>query len=338
MARKAFVACPYRVSVEPSNTDPMLASPVAVLPGSTAMQGGSAYEPKWDGYRGLVHRTDDGCRVISRNGNDLTECFPDIAAAVCSQLPADTIVDGELVVWRGDRIDFAALGERLTARRHCPDLARAFPATFMAFDVLRLEAVDLTRQSLHRRRTFLEKLAGDWCPPLQLTPQTTEVEVARRWLEEYAGVVGVEGLIVKGLGQTYRPGARGWRKFRIRHTWEAVVAAVTGTLANPRCLVLALPAGTVPTMRMAGVTLPLSDSQARDMAAVLQAYTGVDPWWSSPDLAVGGFGGEPVPALAVEQTVVVEVAADTAFEWGRWRHPTRYLRYRPDLNVGRISV
>ena len=78
--------------------------------------------------------TDAGCRVISRSGTDLTECFPDIAAAVCSQLPAETVVDGELVVWRHDRIDFTALGERLTARRRCPDLAREYPATFMAFD------------------------------------------------------------------------------------------------------------------------------------------------------------------------------------------------------------
>ena len=204
--------------MEPSITDPMLASPVAVLPGSTAMQGGSAYEPKWDGYRGLVHRTDDGCRLVSRNGNDLTDCFSDIAAAICSQLPADAVVDGELVVWRGDRIDFTALGERLTAPRRCPDLARAFPATFMAFDVLRLEGVDLTRQPLHRRgprwrswpgtgASRRGRCAAPGCPPLQLTPQTTDVEVAQRWLQEYADVdVGVEGWSSRGSGRPTGPG------------------------------------------------------------------------------------------------------------------------------------
>ncbi len=98
-------------------TEPMLASAVAPLPGSSAMPGASAYEPKWDGYRGLVHHTEGACRVVSRNGNDLTECFPDIASAVCAQLPPETVVDGELVVWRHDRIDFTALGERPTAPR-----------------------------------------------------------------------------------------------------------------------------------------------------------------------------------------------------------------------------
>jgi ATP-dependent DNA ligase len=318
-------------------TEPMLAGAVATLPDPAAFPGGSVYEPKWDGYRGLVHHSDAACRVMSRNGNDLTDCFPDIAAAICSQLPPGTILDGELVVWRGDRIDFTALGERLTARRRCPDLAREHPATFMAFDLLQHEGVDLTRQPLRTRRTALEWLAGDWCPPLQLTPQTTDVEVAERWLEEYASVdVGVEGLVVKGLAQSYRPGVRGWRKYRIRHTREAVVGAVTGPPEAPRSLVLALPAATGTRMRAAGVTLPLTASQAQEMAVMLSPYTGDDPWWGSPQLTIGGFGADPIPAHPVDPTIVVEVSADTAFERGRWRHPTRYLRHRPDLGTADI--
>jgi hypothetical protein len=132
-----------------------------------------------------------------------------------------------------------------------------------------------TWQPSQLRRNVLERFSGNWCPPIQLTPQTTDVEVAERWLEEDAAIeVGVEGLVVKVLGQMYRPGVAGWRKYRIRHTREAVVGAVTGTPAEPQRLVLALPpAGHRSADPDGGVTLPLT---ARDLAAVLQTYTGAD--------------------------------------------------------------
>src|SRR5689334_20501277 len=115
----------------------MLASPAVVLPDS--MPGGAAFEPKFDGWRALWHRTAEGARMFSRQGNDLTQCFPDVVEAVCDQVAAGTVLDGELVVWRDGRVDFTALSERMTQRRRCAALARAHPATFMAFDVLRLE-------------------------------------------------------------------------------------------------------------------------------------------------------------------------------------------------------
>ena len=65
-------------------------------------------EPKWDGYRAILERTREGCRVWSRNGADLTAGFPDIVDAACAQLQPGTVVDGELVVWSEGRLDFAA--------------------------------------------------------------------------------------------------------------------------------------------------------------------------------------------------------------------------------------
>jgi hypothetical protein len=70
---------------------------------------------------------------------------------------------------------------------------------------------------------------------------------------------------------------------------------------------------------------------------LLEPYTGGDPWWGSPRLSIRGFGSDPVPARAVDQIVVVEVQADTAFERGRWRHPTRYVRHRPELCVDDLT-
>ena len=74
----------------------MLAKHAATLPAGSALPGGTVYEPKWDGYRGILVREEDGCRVWSRGGADLTSCFTDVVDAACDQLAPGTAVDGEL--------------------------------------------------------------------------------------------------------------------------------------------------------------------------------------------------------------------------------------------------
>lgn len=185
----------------------MLAKPTATLPAARAMPGRTRWEPKWDGYRGIVVRDGDGCRVWSRTGTDLSSCFPDVVQAGCDQLRPGTVVDGELVVWKSGRIDFAALAPRLAYRG-----SRALPSTmaaasFLAFDLVALDGRDLRRDPLRLRRQELEDLAADWMPPLQLTPQTDDEVEARRWLEEYAAAdLGVEGLWPRELASGTKPG------------------------------------------------------------------------------------------------------------------------------------
>jgi ATP-dependent DNA ligase len=119
----------------------MLARPVKALPGPGEFPGGCLFEPKWDGFRGVLHvRTgvagEPVCRVQSRRGSDLSGAFTDIAAAAAAQLPAGTVVDGELVIWTADRLDFAALQRRMTSPSRAARLASGQPATFLVFDVL----------------------------------------------------------------------------------------------------------------------------------------------------------------------------------------------------------
>jgi ATP-dependent DNA ligase len=97
--------------------------------------------------RAGVVRRDGEVRLWSRNGNDFTAKFPDVQAALESQLTTDCVLDGELVVWTGDRLDFDALQQRMvntaaTVRRR---LAPAQPASFVAFDVLAVGDVDIRR-------------------------------------------------------------------------------------------------------------------------------------------------------------------------------------------------
>jgi ATP-dependent DNA ligase len=176
-------------------------------------------------------------------------------------------------------------------------------------------------------------------PPLQVTPATRDADVAAVWLRDYTDAeVGIEGLVVKGLAQAYRPQARAWPKLRSRDTAEAVVGAVTGSRARPERLVLGLQ-DAQGRLVVAGGTGPLSPGQQRDVARHLRA-AGDHPW--PPELPAGRTGafgrGRTLPVTLVEPTLVVEVHADSAFEHGRWRHLTRYLRARPDLLPGDVPT
>jgi ATP-dependent DNA ligase len=320
---------------------PGLAGPVDVelakledtIPGENAMRGGSVYELKWDGYRLAVVHDDDGVRLWSRNRTDLTSRFPDVAAAASEHVDVGTVLDGEVVVWNGARLDFDLLQRRLvTAAARVPALAREHPASFVAFDLLARDGRDLRRRSWDKRRASLEDVAAGWVPPLQLSPYTRELVEARRWFQEYRPA-GIEGLVVKGAATTYTPGKRGWVKVKSRETREVIVGAVIGSLTAPDAIVAGLVDGD-DQLIIVGRSTPLSVAQARSLAPVLRAPTGPHPW---PDkIASGGFGGgrDKVAITHVDPVVVVEVTADTALQAGRFRHPLRFVRHRPDLQPG----
>ncbi|WP_168197265.1 ATP-dependent DNA ligase [Kribbella sp. ALI-6-A] len=178
-------------------------------------------------------------RLWSRNGNDFTAKFPDVQVALARQVDVDCVLDGELVVWTGNRLDFDALQQRMastaaTVRRR---LAPAQPASFVAFDVLAIDSVDVRPMRWTARRTRLESLAAGWTPPLQLSPATADADEAMEWLEPFK-TSGVEGLVVKGASSRYLPGRREWLKVKHRDTVEAIIGAVTGSLQHPEILVV----------------------------------------------------------------------------------------------------
>jgi ATP-dependent DNA ligase len=297
---------------------------------------GCPSEPKWDGFRALVRVDADGARIRSRHGADLTAAFADVALAAAGQLHPGTLLDGELVVWDHDaeRLDFAALQRRLAAPRRAMSLARRQPASFVAFDILAEAGVALRGQRLRERRRVLEGLAPLLRPPLQVTPATVSGDVAAAWLRDHAAAdVGIEGLVVKGLGQMYRPGTRTWLKLRTRDTAEAVVGAVTGSLARPERLILGLPDADG-RLIVAGNTGPLSAGQRSELAGLLRRPRRAHPWPPEiPARRVAGFGRSgSLPVDLVEPALVIEIEADPAFEHGRWRHVTRYRRLRRELH------
>lgn len=334
------VATPERDAGEaggiPWPGEAMLAKPTDHLPPERALPGGCLYEPKWDGYRGLVAVDGRGRPVIrSRRGTDLTAAFPDLADAAAQQLPPGTLLDGELVVWNGRHLDFSQLQRRVAAPNRARALSRVLPASAMFFDCLQVRGTDLAAEPLRVRRRRLEGLLPSLSPPLQITPATRDRAVAQQWLEDYAAAgVGIEGIVIKGLAVRYQPGRRAWLKLRTRASAEALVGAVTGTLRHPERLILALP-GENGELVVAGSTAPLTLTEQRAVAALLRVPDGEHPW--PPEISsgpLGGWsGGRRTAIERVEPVLVVEVEADTAYEHRRWRHVTRFLRARPDLGV-----
>ena len=152
---------------------------------------GWSFEPKYDGFRALAFRDDHGVHLQSRQLRDLTAGFPDIAAAV-AQLD-DVVLDGELVVWRAGRFDFAALQDRLrSGSRRTRDLVTAAPAAYIVFDLLAHEGRDQRDRPYRKRRRKLEKLLARGLPDgLVLTPATTDAAVASSWMLGH-GATGIE--------------------------------------------------------------------------------------------------------------------------------------------------
>ena len=306
-----------------------LAKPVRSIPRPDALPGGCRYEPKWDGYRLVVVRGARSTRLWSKQGRDLTDRFQDVATAAIAQLPPGTVVDGEVVVWNGDRLDFGLLQRRMgTTPSRLGPILTAHPASYVAFDLLAAGGEDLRGLRWRDRRAALEELARRWAPPMQLSPVTGEISEAQRWFEDYRPA-GIEGLVAKGASTPYRPGRREWLKVKSWETTEVVAGGVIGTLERPSQLV----AGTYRDgeLVVVGRTSPLSPRQSEELAAVLTPADADHPW---PDrIGTGRFGGGrlSVPLTRVRPELVVEVSADAALQAGVFRHPLRFVRLRPDL-------
>ncbi|MFC7327072.1 ATP-dependent DNA ligase [Marinactinospora rubrisoli] len=296
------------------------------------------YEPKWDGFRAIADHRGGRVLLTSRSGRRLDARFPEVADAVADQIPPGTMLDGEIVRWSGDRLDFDALQRRNRAStRTARPLARSEPCHYIVFDLLRLEGADLTRRSLERRREALERLFEDVDQPSLLTLgwQTTDPETARDWYDTLPEV-GVEGLVIKDARRSYRPGRRDWEKFKHRLTTEAIVAGTIGPPDQPRELLLGRFDSRTGDLRVAGHTTELTKRQSDDLGGLLHRAAGDHPW---PRRLAPRWGGkDPIAYVQVEPEVVVEVQVDAASSAEQWRHVVRYMRVRAELSPADVPL
>jgi ATP-dependent DNA ligase len=182
-----------------------------------------SYEPKWDGFRCIVFRDGDDVELGSRNERPITRYFPELIEPLKTALPERAVVDGEIVIMTADGLDFDRLSNRIhPAASRITKLSQETPAAFVAFDLLAEGARDLRERPFETRRELLEaKLKPN--ATVHVTPRTRDPQAAAVWFEQFEGA-GLDGLVVKDVNGTYRPGERGWAKVKHLRTADCVVA------------------------------------------------------------------------------------------------------------------
>src|SRR6187431_2626075 len=215
-------AMPYEIPA------PMLAKSVPDVPEHDKVPGGLSYEPKWDGFRGLVSWDGENVEIGSRGAKPLTRYFPELVEAFARLLPEPCLLDGEVVVPKGDsgdqRLDWQSLTQRIhPAASRVNMLAETTPAMFIAFDLLARGERDLRGEPFEVRRAELVDLLRDVPHPVHVTRTTDDPALAERWLAEFEGA-GLDGVVAKPLAQPYAPNKR--TMFKIKHARTADVVAM----------------------------------------------------------------------------------------------------------------
>ncbi len=311
--------------------DLAMAKAVERIPAPDSLPGGALYEVKWDGFRAAAQIAAAGVALWSRQGKDLGRWFPDLLGPLAEQVPLGCVVDGEIIVWRQGRLDFDALQDRLGAGPvRVTALAAAAPVSFVAFDLLTVMGQDVRSRPLRERRALLEQLAEGFEPPLQLSPATTELEQAEAWFQDFAAA-GIEGLVVKGLGQPYKAD-RSWLKVKRRRELDVVCAGVIGPRERPKSLVIGLPIGG--RLRIVGRSSQLGPAVAARLGPLLHAPEGEHPWpHTIAPRILDRFTEDIDPViLTLVEPLVVEISADVAWSGNAFRHSVRFLRVRPELD------
>lgn len=325
--------------------EPMLAKPVDAIP----QDEGWLFEPKWDGFRAIVFRDGDEVLTQSRDLKPLDRYFPELADPLRERLPRRCIVDGEVVIAGDHGLEFESLLLRIhPAASRVAMLAEASPASFVAWDLLALDDIDLTTRPQSERRERLVEVLGGTKGRVHLTPATLDHATAQDWFERFEGA-GLDGVIAKRLDAPYQPGKRAMLKIKHQRTADCVVAGFRWhKLGEP--IVGSLLLGLYDDkgeLHHVGVTSSFTMERRRQLADEL-APLRVDaleghPWgdwaaWAEEAAAAGrrmpgatsrwnqgrDLSWEP---LRIER--VVEVAYDH-LQGSRFRHATTFRRWRPD--------
>jgi len=318
----------------------MLAKAVDSVPDADSVEGGLAYEPKWDGFRAIVTFDGSTVEIGSRGAKPLTRYFPELTDAFARLLPRPCVLDGEIVVRSGkpggERLDWEALSARIhPAESRIRLLAVETPAMFVAFDLLELGG-SLLETPFSERRAALEALVGDLGEPLHITQLTTDVELARRWLVQFEGA-GLDGVVAKPLGAPYAPGKRVMLKIKHHRTADVVVLGYrvhkSGSGVGSLLLGLYDDEG---VLRNVGGASAFSDARRLELVDELAPLVAHD----DSGAVVHGetersrfSAGKDVSFVRLEPSLVAEVRYDQ-MEGSRFRHTVQFARWRPDRDAG----
>ncbi len=319
---------------------PMLAKAVAAVPDPDKTPGGLLFEPKWDGFRGLIAWDGETVEIGSRGAKPLTRYFPELVEAIPEVLPGPCLLDGEIVVATGpqgaQRLDWEALSQRIhPAASRVAKLAAETPAMFIAFDLLAYGEDDLIDQSFETRRERLETVMAAVEHPLHITRTTADREAAVRWLAEFEGA-GLDGVVAKPLAQPYAPGKR--TLFKIKHARTADVVALGYRIHKSGSGVGSLLVGLYGddgVLRQVGGVAAWSDARRRELVDELAPLVGRDD--DGAAVTAEGersrfSGSKDVSFVRLRPERVLEVRYDQ-LEGARFRHTVQFERWRPDRDA-----
>lgn len=321
-------------------TKPMLAK----LQDDVPEGDGWIYEPKWDGFRTLIHRRGETLDIVSRDGRPLNRYFPELVALLSDEPAPDYVLDGEIVVATPEGLEFESLQMRIhPAESRVRMLSQQIPASVLLFDVLELEG-DLMERPLSERLAVLGdhfgaplsidevlKNVATGSPLLSTTPRTSDPAEARGWLTAYEDK-GLDGIVAKRLGDTYHPNKRSLVKVKRKRTCDCVVGGYRlskdGTGVGSLLLGLYDDDG---VLQYVGHT---SGFKALERTALLERLK------DTP--GDGGFGEGRTPGgqsrwsggkdpawVPLRPVLVCEVAYDRMMG-GRFRHAVGFVRWRTD--------
>ncbi len=304
-----------------------------------------SYEPKWDGFRCIVFRDGDEVELGSRNERPLTRYFPELIAPLRAALPKRAVVDGEIVIMTDHGLDFDLLSNRIhPAESRITKLSEETPAAFVAFDLLAEGARDLREKPFEARRELLEAKVKP-SATVYVAPRTRDVELAGQWFSEFEGA-GLDGLVVKDVEGTYRPGDRGWLKVKHLRTADCVVAGFRvhkdGKGVGSLLLGLYDDDG---RLHHVGVASSFAAKARAELAADLEplrAHALDDHPWADWAEMSNTPDGQRRPGAGNRwnatkdmswEAVRIERVAEVAYEHmqgDRFRHTARFQRWRPD--------
>jgi ATP-dependent DNA ligase len=320
---------------------PMLAKRVEEIP----VAGEWIFEPKWDGFRVLVFRDGDEILIQSRDEKSLNRYFPEMIEPLRSQLPAQCVLDGELVIAREGRLDFDSLQLRIhPAASRVKLLARQTPASVVFFDLLCEGEFDLREAPFAQRRARLQSILRDAKPPIHITPATHERDAALDWFRRFEGA-GLDGVVAKPVNGTYEPNKRVMLKVKHERDCDCVVAGFRwykqseGTAIGSLLLGLFDDTG---VLQHVGVCASFTKEKRAELVSFLEPWRKNalqdHPWkgWAEAD----GDGrmpgaqsrwsqGKDLSWEPLRPELVVEVAYEH-MQSGRFRHMAHFRRWRKD--------
>jgi ATP-dependent DNA ligase len=293
------------------------------------------YEPKWDGFRCLAFRDGDEVHLQSKSGQPLARYFPELVDALRGLKAEKFVLDGEIIVPVNGSLSFDDLLQRIhPAESRIKKLSVERAAQLVVFDLIADDkGKSLAGVTLDERRPRTEAFAKrflDGNATIRLSPATTDVAVVRKWFKAVGS--GLDGVIAKRLDKPYMSGERtGMVKVKNKRTADCIVGgfryAEKAKVVGSMLLGLYDEDG---LLHHVGFTSSFTAAFRKELTPMLEklikppGFTGQAPGGPSRWSTKRSAEWEPLaPKL------VVEVEYDH-FTGGRFRHGTKFMRWRPD--------